>query len=382
MLTQKQPIADEINGLGERLLEEHQGNEALAFFELAVVQDPNNGQYANNLAIARFQSGDVNGAIEALETALQLGGDLRLFVLNYADLARTRPRLLRRGLEVCQAYLAQFGDDRDVTAAAETIEREVTAADLEFQDAVTTMPEHAKLKVNGAAEAEHLVEMGENIANKILQNLDGMASARTVLDFGVGLGRVLWPLSQKLPSAQFIGFDVDPMMLTSLEGVAAVADTKLVYTTHDIPDNSVDAAYVISVFTHLDHTSEYWLWELNRVLAPGGRAFVTFHDKSLFDDKCEELGVNLTFTGYTTLGEGAEGSTGLGTYYETSYWDRMVGQFFKIVRTEPRGLGGHQSYSILEKGTGAVDSLQLHRTYVRDLETELYEMRKAADLKI
>ena len=59
------------------------------------------------------------------------------------------------------------------------------------------------MEVNGAAEAEHLVEMGENIANKILQNLDGMASARTVLDFGVGLGRVLWPLSQKLPSAPY-----------------------------------------------------------------------------------------------------------------------------------------------------------------------------------
>ena len=300
MLTQKQPIADQINKLGERLMEESHGNEALVFLELAARQDPNNGQYANNLAIARFQTGDVNGAIEALETALELGGDRRLFVLNYADLSRTRPRLLRRGLEVCQEYLAQFGADHDVAAVAETIELEVAAADLEFQNAVTSMPEHAKLKVNGATESAHLVEMGQSIANKILGDLDGIAGARTVLDFGVGLGRVLWPLSQKLPSAQFIGFDVDPIMLTSLEGVKAVADTKFVFTTHDIPDNSVDAAYVVSVFTHLDHTAEYWLWELNRVLAPGGRAFVTFHDRTLFDEKCQQLGVNLTFTGHTT----------------------------------------------------------------------------------
>ncbi|MDX2473575.1 MAG: methyltransferase domain-containing protein [Candidatus Krumholzibacteria bacterium] len=382
MLVQEQPIAADINELGEKLLEGGRGAEALDFLELAVKQNPNNGRYANNLAIARFQSGDLNGAIEALEAALRLGGDLRLFVLNFADLARTRPRLLRRGLEVCHAYLEQCGEDPDVLAAADLIAQEAAAADQEFQAAVTTMPEHAKLKVNGAAEAAHLVEMGQNIANQILDSLDGIAEARTILDFGVGLGRVLWPLSQKLPAAHFIGFDVDPMMLTSLEGVSAVADTQLVYTTADIPDNSVDAAYVISVFTHLDHTAEYWLWELSRVLAPGGRALVTYHDKTLFDEKCQQLGVNLTFTGHTTLGEGAEGSTGLGTYYETEAWERMVGQFFKIVRTEPRGLVGHQSFSVLEKGEGLVDSLALHRTYVRDLESELYEMRKAADLKI
>ncbi|MBU0741952.1 methyltransferase domain-containing protein [bacterium] len=382
MLAQIQSIPDEINTLGECLLEANQIQDALALFELAASHEPDNGQFANNLAIARFQSGGLTGAVSGLETALRCGGDRRLFALNYADLARTRPRLLRRGLEVCRDYLEQCGQDAEVSTVANLIEQEIETAHKEFYDALAATPLHARLKVNGAAEPQHLVEMGEKLADCIQENLEGLSEARTVLDFGVGLGRVLWPLSQRLPGARFIGFDVDPMMLASLAGVDALSDTEYVYTTHDIPDNSVDAAYVISVFTHLARTTDYWLWELNRVLAPGGRAFITYHDETLYDELRKRVGGTLTFTGRTTVGRCTEGSTNMGTYYETREWERTVGRFFKIIRTVPRGLGGHQSFSVLEKGEARVDSLDIHRIYMRDLETELYRMRDEAGLEI
>ncbi len=381
MLMCKQQIVADINTLGEQLLEANQPQDAMTLFQMAASREPANGKYVNNLGISCFQAGDLASATRSLLAALQCNHDLRLYTMNYADLTRTTPRLLRSGLQACRDYLELKGQDEEVQAMADLIQQDIEVADQDFLDAVAAMPVHAKLKVNGASEPEHFVKMGENIADNLLEDLDGLREAKTVLDFGVGLGRVLWPLSQKLPAAQFVGFDVDPMMLTNLSPVAEVADTKFVSTTHDIPDNSMDAAYVISVFTHLDHTTEYWLWELNRVLASGGRAYVTYHDETLYDEIRDTPADKRDFTGRTILGGGSEGSTRVATFYETTEWNRIVGHYFKIIRTVPRGLHGHQSYSLLEKCDTTADSLDLHRTYMRDLERELYQMRKQAVLE-
>ena len=42
------------------------------------------------------------------------------------------------------------------------------------------------------------------------------------------------------------------------------------------------AVYGISVFTHLGRTADFWLGELQRLLSPEGRAFVTYHDETLY----------------------------------------------------------------------------------------------------
>jgi tetratricopeptide (TPR) repeat protein len=118
VLTAKNALAGDINGLAEQLLAENRVDDAVALFNLASREEPNNGQYANNLAIARFQAGDVAGAVGDLERALRTEGDRRLFTLNFADLALTRPRLLRRGLAVCADYLAANGDDAEAAAVA------------------------------------------------------------------------------------------------------------------------------------------------------------------------------------------------------------------------------------------------------------------------
>jgi SAM-dependent methyltransferase len=371
----------EVNRLGERLLDIGRAEEARLLFEMAVGEEPSCGQYSNNLAVARFQTGDLPGAMRGMEHAIGGQGDHRLFTLNFADLARTRPRFLRRGIEHCRAYLETAGPDEQVAAALAQLESDLQIADASFAAAVTKMPHHALMKVNGSAEAAHFVQMGKNIVSDLLGHFGELRRAETVLDFGVGLGRVLWPLTQELPGARFIGFDVDPMMLGTIARIKEFEGVDIVATTHDIPDNTVDATYVISVFTHLDHTTDYWLWELNRVLKPGGRAFVTYHDETLYDKIRNKTPETRDFKGRTILGAGAEGSTRVATFYETAEWERTVGRFFRVVRTAPRGLHGHQSFSILEKGDATVDALGLHRTYVKDLERELFEMRAKANLE-
>ena len=72
----------------------------------------------------------------------------------------------------------------------------------------------------------------------------------------------------------------------------------------------------------------------------------------------------------------------MATFYETPEWERVVGRFFKVIRTAPRGLLGHQSYSILEKGDARVDALGDHRVYIRDLEGELYNLRARDRIEI
>lgn len=371
----------EVNRLGERLLDIGRAEEARVLFEMAAGEDPSCGQYANNLAVARFQTGDLPGAMRGMEHALVGQGDHRLFTLNFADLARTRPRFLRRGIEHCRSYLEAAGRDEQVAEALALLEGDLAVADASFAAAVTKMPHHALMKVNGSAEAAHFVQMGRNIVEDLLNYFGELRRAETVLDFGVGLGRVMWPLMQQLPGARFIGFDVDPMMLGTVSGIKEFDGVEIVSTTHDIPDNTVDATYVISVFTHLDHTTDYWLWELNRVLKPGGRAFVTYHDETLYDKIRKTTPETRDFKGRTILGSGAEGSTRVATFYETAEWERTVGRFFRVVRTAPRGLHGHQSFSILEKGEARVDALDFHRTYVKDLERELFDMRAKAKLE-
>jgi len=46
-----------------------------------------------------------------------------------------------------------------------------------------------------------------------------------------------------------------------------------------IPDVSFDLVTAYSVFTHIPALDQAWIWEIRRVLAPGGRAFLTFHSE-------------------------------------------------------------------------------------------------------
>ena len=382
MLAQHADLLDDANALGERLLESGRIDDALAAFEIAVRNDANNGIYVNNLAAARFLKGDVGGALAALEQALASSSDRRLYTLNFADIARTQPRLLQRGFEVCQAYLNEVGQDEEIAGIFDRIADELEDVSSEYRDALADMPEHARVKVNGKIDPDHLITMGEAIADCILFHMPDIAGARTILDFGVGLGRVLWPLSRKLPRARFVGFDVDPMMLSNLTDLRIFKDTQLVHTTAALDDNCIDAAYVISVFTHLDHTADYWLWELNRVLAPGGLAFVTYHDETLFEENRKRLNLTMKLHKRRVVGRGSEGSTNIGTFYTTAEWERSVERFFEIVETVPRGLAGHQSFSVLRKVETPIGGLGLHRTYMRDLEDELYKLRLETDHKV
>ena len=377
----------EVNALGEQLMQAGRPHEALALFDLAVNGDSGNGLYVNNRAVARAELGDLVGAVRDLERAITFPAHRRLAALNYSAIGQNHLRFVRRALLHCREYLASGGsDEREQFAIAiDTLQRQTAIADAWLADWVAGMSTHAREKVNHTAEVAQFVQMGEVIAKLVLDNLPGMSSAETILDFGVGLGRVLWPLVQMLPGASFIGYDVDPAMINSVRKIQDMADVRVLHSTTDIADASVDATFVISVFTHLDVTTDYWLGELKRVLKVGGRAFISFHDDTIYhelhDAKKIEPQLPRNFSGRITTGAGAQGSTLMASFYETAEWERTLGRFFRVIKSAPRGLLDYQSFSVVEKVDDRNDVLTHQRTYIRDLENDVYRLRENAKLE-
>lgn len=110
---------------------------------------------------------------------------------------------------------------------------------------------------------------------------------QTVLDFGCGCGRIARHFL-KNGFTNFLGADVDAVGIAWAEKHLAPARFLLSaeWPPLDIPDESVDFAYAVSVFTHLDEQhGDAWLRELSRILKPGSIVIATFRGTLWVQDR-------------------------------------------------------------------------------------------------
>ena len=116
-----------------------------------------------------------------------------------------------------------------------------------------------------------------SLAKVFLGSIDRLS----ILDWGVGCGRVAVPLKRAMNTgAQIIGMDIDRVNVdwcrAHLDDIAvSLCDF---YPPLDLESESLDMIYGISVMTHLTEAAQFvWLKELRRLLKPGGICVLTVH---------------------------------------------------------------------------------------------------------
>ncbi len=130
----------------------------------------------------------------------------------------------------------------------------------------------------------------------------GIAQLGVVVDWGVGCGRVVRHLLERRQvdpkkKQTVIGVDIDEVNVKwcqeNLSNLSSdVQFSVLPLDGFQLPSDSVDLLYGISVFTHLsEHHQHKWLAEIRRVLKPGAIAILTVNGEAKFCRQRDEIGL-------------------------------------------------------------------------------------------
>jgi len=137
--------------------------------------------------------------------------------------------------------------------------------------------EAAIAAVDGSTDETIVQHTGRWAAQQVRTAL-GIQLQDQVLELGCGVGRIGRELAPFC--GHWTGVDISENMLRHaserLAGRTNVSFHRLARTSLDmLPDESIDKAYSIAVFCHMDKEDLYlYLQELHRVLKPGGMIFV------------------------------------------------------------------------------------------------------------
>lgn len=102
-------------------------------------------------------------------------------------------------------------------------------------------------------------------------------SGGTYVEVGCGPGRLLGPLSLRNPQARWFGLDVAGALLQLLPIRRNIGVLTGDGRTIPLDDASVDGAFCVTVFQHLQVTAVAgYLAELGRVVRPGGKILVQY----------------------------------------------------------------------------------------------------------
>jgi SAM-dependent methyltransferase len=230
---------------------------------------------------------------------------------------------------------------------------------VQSAEAVSLPPEALRCRVHGATDPASFLEFGRRGADDIRAALAGagfeLCAFRTILDFGVGCGRMMRWLTPHTRAA-FFGSDIDAEAIAWCRANVPAATFS---TNHGLPplsyaNNTFDFVYAISVICHLDETQQFcWLSELRRVARPGAVVMVTLHGESLMDHLPEPLRSEAEVRGFAFVG----GQDCRGNcpdrfhmaYHTRKYVARWYPTFFRLLAHVPQGLAAHQDIVILQR---------------------------------
>lgn len=197
------------------------------------------------------------------------------------------------------------------------------------------------------------------LAKHIRQWLPSIDRPR-ILDFASGPGRVTGRLKEALPRARLVGSDIDG---EAIEWASRQLGDLATFVQNDIApptafaDDSFDAIYSISLFTHLDEPMQMqWLRELVRILRPGGVLIATTHGAACLPACTSSDLVALRERGFAFRAErrGKFKLDGLPDFYQTTFHTkeyvlREWSKFALVECFEEGGVNGHQDLVVLRK---------------------------------
>jgi SAM-dependent methyltransferase len=175
------------------------------------------------------------------------------------------------------------------------------------------------------------------------QGLD-LTQARTVLDWGVGCGRIARWLAADVTASggQFLGVDIHPKLVAWC--AAALPGRYLrngLRPPLPLEAASLDLVYSHSVLTHLtEDTARAWLAELHRLLKPGGCAILTFHDETFAAHwGPPEVRARLATQDYVVWNNALEGSNYMSAWTSRAYFRQLAAAGFTVAKIVEGGAG-------------------------------------------
>jgi len=163
---------------------------------------------------------------------------------------------------------------------------------------------------------------------------------RSVLDIGCGTGRVLagWYLDD--PTRHLRGYDINP---TLVEWAVRSMPRSMSFAVNamlpPLPEQSesVDLAFMISVFTHLSlDIQRGWVAELHRLLKPGGIFLLTLQGDIYVRLTQPQLQGAFSAQGYAEVATAEVGSNNYGSYHSRPFAESLM-RDFRLLRHFPRG---------------------------------------------
>jgi len=183
-----------------------------------------------------------------------------------------------------------------------------------------------------------------------------------ILEVGCASGRMLRWLYELAEDCEIWGIDISAPHISWCRHYLSppfrfVTVTSLPHVPFE--DNYFHFIYAGSVFTHIPDLADSWLMELRRILRPGGRLYITVHDKNTirylvnrmpdFSLTKKLLSVGKEFTesdfGMFTIGRTPGGAQ---VFHDVDYLRKEWGHFFKIVSITEEAYG-YQTAVLLEK---------------------------------
>lgn len=217
-----------------------------------------------------------------LRKLLQLPADI--MVVSSGRLPRLIRSVARDSVSISAKCYPYFDENEEVWVIPKTpAQSDVVGAD----DSGLPVPPDGILRggAEGGSVESYLSAGREHVETmRRIAETDGfcLAEGRRILELGCAGGRLIRWFSDLAGKVEIWGTEVSQECVVWCQ--QHLSPPFKFFTTTSLPhlpfeDESFDFIYAGSVFTHIPILADTWILELRRILRPGGRLYITVHDR-------------------------------------------------------------------------------------------------------